>query len=179
MANTNRTVAALSVLLSFSLVACDPDDEVAEHFASFGLNQLAIPTTGIEPGAVFLSYDNRPAHMDNLLDHAQQIAGIPMSVDSLPEYDAVIASLEQNTKVSPSLALGFLNNVLPISANFTITSEVSISPILAKYKAIKVTDIEQHLASTESVPFRRTLDRLYQNLARIIPEVVESVTVGA
>ena len=153
---------ALVLMLCLSSFACDEDDVVKEHFAGFGLNQLAMPTTGIWPGAVFVSSNNLPAYLDNMLNDTPEINGVPISVDSLPEYSTVIASLKDETKVSSDLALGFLSNVLPIAASLTISTDVSISPIDAKYKAFTVQTLIDYLASSSSEHFRENVDSYYQ-----------------
>ena len=165
--DTPRRISALlvSLLLCLSVLACEEDNVVKEHFASFGLNQLAMPTTGIWPGAVFVSSDDRPTYLDNILNDTPEINGVSISVDSLPEYSTIIESLKEETKISPTLALGFLGNILPISASLKISTDVSISPIAAKYKAFTVQTFIDYLSSPTSEAFRENADYYHQTFA--------------
>ena len=133
---------------------------IKEYFADAGLNQLLTPRPDIVPGAVFLTYDGKPSYADNIMDYATQTGEMPVSVnDATPEVNAILGSLTQS--VDSSLAIDFLGRFLPIpSAGVTLTSDVSvsISPIMAKFRRMRIPTIIAHLRSEDSEDLRTALD---------------------
>ena len=169
MARPKLLLSVLTVLSSCLLLACNPDDVIKEYFAKAGLNQLLTPRPDISPGAVFLAYDGKPSYADNILDYATQTSEMSVSVnDATPEVNAVLGSLTQS--VDSSLAIDFLGRFLPIpSASVMLSSDVSVSvsPIMAKFRRMRIPTIIAHLQSEDSKGFRAALDafhRTYEDL---------------
>ena len=169
MTRPNFVLSLLAAASSAFLLACNPDDVIQEYFAKAGLNQLLTPRADIIPGAVFLTYDGKPSYADNIMDYAIQTSEMPVSMsDATPEVNAVLGSLTQS--VDSSLAIDFLGRFLPIaSGSVTLTNDisVSISPIMARFKRMRIPTITAHLASEDSEEFRRAMDdfhRTYDNL---------------
>ena len=163
----NCSALLVPVLASCLLLACDPQDEVRKHFASLGLNQLSVARTGIEPGAVFLSdtRTRRASYADNMVHYATYTDQLPIQMrDGMPEFEAVLPSLERATKVDPTLALGFLDAFLPVNVtgSLSFSNDVTISPIAARVKRMRIPTIQDHLVSPQSTSFRQQMSA-FQN----------------
>lgn len=162
MQQNSRLLLLVSLLVCGALTACDPQDEVRRYFARLGLNQLAIAQTQIEPGAVFLADTSRrqASYADNMLHYATYTDGLPVEMrNGMTEFEAVLPSLERATQVEPTRALQFLDSFLPVNVSDSIelSSDVTISPIAAKVKRMRLPVIQGHLRSPQSVEFRQQM----------------------
>ena len=167
--NNVRCLTTVVLALSLCLAAgCDPQKVVKKYYAELGLNPLSILRDDIEPGAVFLSYKRKgiAAYADNMLDYATETKQqYSVSIDNaMKHFNAVLPSLEHKRKVKPNLALKFLDAILPVNVTGSIefTSNVTIAPVQAKAKRMKLFVIQRYLDSPDSAPFRRQMKNLQQ-----------------
>ena len=165
---TNARFLKLAVLTICLLAAsaCDPQKFVKKYYGQMGLNQLATPRDDLEPGAVFLSDKKKVSYADNMLDYADDTEDeYPVGVkNAMYLFNAALRSGEEERTVEPTAALKFLDAVLPVnvSGSLKFTSKVTIAPVNAKAKRMKIPILQRYLNSPDSLSFRRQMHDFQQ-----------------
>ena len=140
---------------------------IQKHFADMGLNRLLVLRTDFSPGAVFVSRSTKPkgAYRDNIFDYTSEADyTYTHSVKSaIKEFDAVLASLNLDRSMEATVALSFLDVVVPVDIKSTIKidSKVTIDLINARGFRMPITDLDRYLKSDSSAEFRKSMAEFY------------------
>ena len=178
----SRKPLVVLVLCSVSLVvACDPQQMVRTYYATMGLNQLAVPRDDIEPGGVILSDRRRKlaSYADNIFDYADgptqeyAISG----TNAMYLFNAALRSWNSDRTIEGPLALEFLDKILPVSVSgsLALTSKVTIAPVQAKVKRMKIPALQRYLSSRDSTQFRETVKIYQQNNSNLKVAIIYEV----
>ena len=152
----------LLVFLSFTLLACDPEDLINDYFKQMGLTRLAVLQTDVQPGTVILMRGKEAFLGDQILDYSDK------DVDPSHDYgtfggsakddvDAILRKFTGNTALSGKVAMSFLTSVFRLSPSLDLglTGNVSITLPDAKVRKMKVADLEKFLSRNESLTFQK------------------------
>lgn len=150
------------VILSFTLLACDPEDLINDYFKQMGLTRLAVLQTDVQPGTVILMRGKEAFLGDHILDYSDK------DVDPSHDYgtfggsakddvDAILRKFTGNTALSGKVAMSFLTSVFRLnpSLDLGLTGNVSITLPDAKVRKMKVADLEKFLSRNESLTFQK------------------------
>ena len=152
----------LLVFLSFTLLACDPEDLINDYFRQMGLTRLAVIQTDVQPGSLILMRGKEAFLGDHILDYVDQ--RIDPSHDygtfggsAKDEVDAVLRKFAGNTALSGKTAMSFLVNVFRLtpSVDLGLTGTVSIALPDAKVRKMKVASLEKFLSRKDSLTFQK------------------------
>lgn len=152
----------LLVFLSFTLLACDPEDLINDYFRQMGLTRLAVIQTDVQPGTLILMRGKEAFLGDHILDYVDQ------HVDPSHDYgtfggsakddvDAVLRKFAEKTALSGKVAMSFLVNVFRLtpSVDLGLTGTVSIALPDAKVRKMKVANLEKFLSRSDSLTFQK------------------------
>jgi hypothetical protein len=147
--------------LSFTLVSCDPEDEINRYFAQSGLTRLAVLRTDVQPGTLILTRGNEAFLGDHILDYVDREADPDHDYGTFAgsakdEVDAVLRRFHSQTQLSAQTALEFLMSVFRLAPEVDVglTGTVKINLPDAKVRKMKVASLEKFLTRKDSHLFR-------------------------
>ena len=151
----------LLIGLSFTLVSCDPEDEINSYFAQSGLTRLAVLRTDVEPGTLILIRGKEAFLGDHILDYVDRQADPDHDYGTFggsakDEVDAVLRRFHSQTQLSAKTALEFLVSVFRLSPGVDVglTGTVKIGMPDAKVRKMKIASLEKFLTRKESHLFQ-------------------------
>lgn len=159
----------LLVFLSFTLLACDPEDLINNYFKQMGLTRLAVIQTDVQPGTVILTKGGEAFLGDHVLDYVDQRLDPSHDYGTFggsakDEVDAVLRKLSGATALSGNAAMSFLTSVFRLSPSLDLglTGTVAITLPDARVQKMKVADLEKFLSRKESLAFQRKVHEWQQ-----------------
>lgn len=161
------------VCLSFTLLACDPEDQINDYFRQMGLTRLALLQTDVQPGTVILMKGSEAFLGDHILDYVDQSADPSREYGTFggsakDEVDAVLRKFTSSKELSARTAMSFVVNLFQLSpsVDFGLAGTVSIDLPDAKVRKMKVASLEKFLSRTaDSEIFqKRVRDWLQQGI---------------
>ena len=157
----NSLLGIFLIGLCFTLVSCDPEDEINRYFAQSGLTRLAVLRTDVQPGTLILTRGNEAFLGDHILDYVDREADPDHDYGTFgawvkDEVDAVLRRFHSQTELSAETALEFLVSIFRLSpgVNVGVTGTVKIDLPDAKVRKMKVASLEKFLTRKDSHLFR-------------------------
>jgi hypothetical protein len=157
-----HTFCAVLLCLSFTLLACDPEEVINDYFRKMGLTRLAVLQTDVQPGTVILMKGHEAFLGDHILDYVDE--GIDPSREygtfggsAKDDVDAVLRRFSDNTRLSGKMAMTFLISVFRLTPNLNLglSDSVTIDMVDAKVRKMKVASLEKFLTRNESLAFQQ------------------------
>ena len=150
----SRSVTGLALLFcAFTILSCDPEEEIHQYFAELGLNRLALVRTDLQPGSLILVGTNGPVYAG----HVGSYTSSPdvLSTDSITDYEAVIGKYTGDRSLSASAALSFIKGLFQFApgADLSFSGRVHVDLIESHAQRMEVDQIKKFLGSDEGQPF--------------------------
>lgn len=156
--------AFLLIVLTGSLLSCDPEEQINQYFSYLGLTRLAVPRADIEPGSLIFVKGKEAFFADHILDYVDQESDAKQDYgvfggDKIGEYQAMLRQYKGNTALSSQTALQFVQGVFQLSpgVDLGLTGQVRLEMVDAKFRKMKVSALQNFLNRKESLGFREAV----------------------
>ncbi len=152
--------AILLLLVSSSLLACNPEEAIQQYFAEKGLNPLAILRTDIQPGTLILVGKDGSAHRAGLLvdyldEQDHDSANLPIDNCGTPQQcQGILSGYKEERSMDASIALTFFQSLFQLgpTVDLGLTGQVQIDQLDSTFEKIKIPDLQRFLGRRTSKP---------------------------